>query len=807
MTDGADDKRDFFVSYNKTDRPWAEWVGSVLERAGYSVFLDVWDFKGNFVAHMHWADQRAERTIALLSDNYFGSDFTLAEWTARFARDPAMREDRLIPIVVGPVSQASLLDPIHHARLVSCGGDEAKGREAVLERIAQATDPDYGTKRRTQPHPFPGPKQESSEPAAAAPRFPVPLHNLPPHNPDFVGREDVLTGLHELLTAGKGPAVLTQAITGLGGIGKTQTALAYAYRHFAEYRLIWWLRAESAATLATDFAALAEPLGLEPMADQEKLHASIRRALQTMDGWLLILDNAEDPALPRGYLPTAGRGQALITSRRTDWQGIAKALEIEVMAKDEAVHLLTGRADLDNLTVDERAEAKALAEELGYLPLALAQARAYMADAGESLAGYRKLLKDSRPAVLESGQAHPDYPASVAKTWQISIDAAEAACPAARTLLELLAFFAPDELPSSVLSGDAMPHGLTDAIYRNKARAALNRLSLIRAEAGTITVHRLVQAVTRDGLDEATAKARAETAVQLLGAAWPGAPWEHTLWPTVGVLLPHALVTAASAERYDASLETAGTLLNNTALYHKARAAYAEAEPLYERAIAICENALGSDNPYLATSLNNLAELYRDTDRNAEAEPLHQRALAIREQALGPEHPDVAQSLNNLAEFYRATGRYAKGEPLYRRTVAILETALGREHPYFAAALNNLAELYRSTGRYADAEPLLERAIAIDEKALGPEHPDLAIDLNNLAKLYWNTGRTAEAEQLYRRAVVILERTLPPGHPNVLKGRENYAELLDDLGRPDEAAALRAKNAAGEPPPKPSGPH
>ena len=134
----------------------------------------------------------------------------------------------------------------------------------------------------------------------------------------FVGREQPLKELRRLLTSGQGPAVITQAITGLGGIGKTQTALTYCYRHLADYRLIWWLRAESGATLAADFATLAEPLGLDPTAaDQEKLLSSIRTALQATESWLLVLDNVEDPQLPRRYLPSTGSGHVLITSRRT----------------------------------------------------------------------------------------------------------------------------------------------------------------------------------------------------------------------------------------------------------------------------------------------------------------------------------------------------------------------------------------------------------------------------------------------------------------------------------------------------------
>ena len=224
-------------------------------------------------------------------------------------------------------------------------------------------------------------------------------------------------------------------------------------------------------------------------------------------------------------------------------------------------------------------------------------------------------------------------------------------------------------------------------------------------------------------------------------------------------------------------------------MLYQAQGRYAEAEPLYKRALAIEEKALGPEHPDIATSLNNLALLYQVQGRYAEAEPLYKRALAIGEKALGPEHPDVATSLNNLAELYQAQGRYAEAEPLYKRALAIGEKALGPEHPDVAISLNNLAGLtrrkaamprpslftnapspsregarpgapgcrhqseqsrglYQAQGRYAEAEPLYKRALAIEEKALGPEHPDVATSLNNLAVLYQAQGRYAEAEPL-----------------------------------------------------------
>jgi len=167
---------------------------------------------------------------------------------------------------------------------------------------------------------------------------------------------------------------------------------------------------------------------------------------------------------------------------------------------------------------------------------------------------------------------------------------------------------------------------------------------------------------------------------------------------------------------------------------------YAGADPLYRRALAIDEKAVGPDHPDLATDLNNLAELLRTKGDYAGAEPLFRRALAVNEKALGPEHPHVATGLNNLAGLLKGRGDYAGAEPLYRRALAIYEKALGPEHPSVATGLNNLAALLQAKGDYAGAEPLYRRALAIDEKALGPEHPESKTIRANLDSLLRGKG-------------------------------------------------------------------
>ena len=186
-----------------------------------------------------------------------------------------------------------------------------------------------------------------------------------------------------------------------------------------------------------------------------------------------------------------------------------------------------------------------------------------------------------------------------------------------------------------------------------------------------------------------------------------------------------------------------------TDVYNRFSELYAE-NP-YQEALPFAEKALSLGEPFLTI----LAEVYSSQGRYAEAEPLYQRSLAIREKALGPEHPSVAIALGNLGKLYRAQGNWSEAEPPLDRALAILERSLGPENRHVATTLNILAELYRDQGRYAEAEPLYQRALSIYEKALGPEHPNVATSLENYAALLRKVGREAEAAGMEARAEAI----------------------------------------------------
>jgi Tfp pilus assembly protein PilF len=636
-------------------------------------------------------------------------------------------------------------------------------------------------------------------------RYSGPIFAIPfSRNPYFTGREDVLARLAEQLKAG-GRAALGQmaAISGLGGIGKTQTAVEFAYRHRQDYRAVFFIVSETAADLVGGFAAMAERLSLPEAVSQDQGVAA-QAALRWLAGneaWLLIFDNADDPSLLEPYLPALCRGHVLITSRAQNFADLN--LDSERLAPpptEEARDFLLRRTRRQNVGEAEREAATHLASELGNLPLALEQAAAYLSTRQVSFADY---LDSYRRRGLELiGQIGPQAGTRhnpVGFTWSLNLEQVRRESPASTDLLQAAAFLAPEAIPDeffldggseiSARLGEALASG--DSLAVAELAAPLLRYSLVErdAEKRTLSVHRLVQKAVKMDLGEA----RNEKVLRVTKALYRSfPPPEFKTWPRCERLLPHLLAIATVAEVG----EELARLLQAGAVYLRDRARFAEAEPLAERSLSILEKSLGGDHPDVAASLNNLANLYKDQGRLAEAEPLYEQSLAIREGSLGDDHPQVAGSLNNLANLYRNQGRLAEAEPLYKRSLAALEKSLGADHPDVATALNNLAILYRNQGRLAEAEPLYKRSLAISEKSLGVDHPHVAESLNNLADLYEDQGRVAEAEPLYERSLAIREKSLGPDHPNLASALNNLAVVYWHQGRLTEAEPLYERSLA-----------
>jgi tetratricopeptide (TPR) repeat protein len=483
-----------------------------------------------------------------------------------------------------------------------------------------------------------------------------------------------------------------------------------------------------------------------------------RRALDRLEArgrdkpWLVVYDNVESPKDIEGLTPRSNT-HVVLTTRWSDWYGHASELPVEVFTQDVAIAYLMALAPGSaERPAETRADAARLAEDVGYLPLALSVARAHAWGMGWNFGQYGRHLAEM---IAREPSRAVDYPRSIAATFTLAIDKAKSTSPEAERLVAIAAFLAPDMIPldiipSAVLSelelGEAVAAARRGVAYHpGHARGWLARYQ--RAQA--------VQDVMRLRLG-AGAEEWAALATQLVADTYPtSSPDDVRNWSDYHRLESHTAAVLGHAPDIGGAAQITSRLLNEYALYLLGRAEYATAEPLVRRALAIDEPRLGPDNPLVAAELIQLALLLKGTNRVGEAEPLMRRVLEIDERSLGPEHPDVALHLNNLAGLLRDANRLVEAEPFYRR------------------------------------------ALEIDERSLGPEHPDVALHLNNLAGLLRDANRLGEAEPLYRRALSILETSLGADYPDTRLVHGNYMELLSQL--PNSATDRASAPAQAKP--------
>jgi tetratricopeptide (TPR) repeat protein len=677
-------------------------------------------------------------------------------------------------------------------------------------------------------------------------RFLVPQER----NPLFTGREDVLAALEAALHAERA-AGITPATADLGGVGKSQAALEYAYRHREEYRFVFWVQAESEATLNRDFGEIARRLELavREAAETEAVREGVKQWLAEHDDYLLILDDADTPAAAAAYLPAALRGHRLVSSRATDLGalGIQRVVMLPELTEDEAIGLLRKRTGRGEAPV-EWSTAGELARQCGCLPLVLELAGSYIAAQKIGFDEYLARLWRRRWGILE--RERPEWGATertVHGVWEASFEAVRAENRAAAELLTVSAFFAAERIPYALLQRGARELGnwLAAAVSGADERrleetlAVLERYRLVRrdAESRSYSVHRVIQAMVRaprrrwskgSGLTPGERRRWMHRAVRAVDRALPAASPE-TL-PACEQILPHGLAAAAWIEQERVESEGAVFLLNRMSDYlwtrgqtraaetllqrapalagsgpapaytanslirlaemYRDQGKLAEAEPLYRQALNLRWEALGSEHPDTLRSLEAVAALYLDQGRLADVEPFYRGALAIRERMQGGESVSTARSLSHLAMVYHLQGRLAEAEALLRRALAIREWLHGADHLGTAAALHDLGMLFRSQGRLAEAEPLVRRGLAIRERELGAEHPELASSLHGLGLLSETQGKLAEAETCLLRALAIWELRLGRKHPSTANGQCSLAELHRIQGRFAEAEPL-----------------
>jgi tetratricopeptide (TPR) repeat protein len=635
---------------------------------------------------MHEGLKKAERVLAVLSPDYLSALYTQPEWAAAFAQDPTGEKGLLLPARVRECKLEGVWPQIVYIDLVNV--NEAEAGERLLDGVKRER-----AKPTTSPR-FPG-APTAAHSGATKPNFPgalPPVWNVPHgENPHFVGRDRLLDRIHETLSAGQ-----VAAIHGLGGVGKTQLAAQYAHRRKGDYQIVWWIKAEEPATLASDYAALATALDLpeKEAREQPLIVAAVRRWLEQHPGWLLIFDNARDAEEVRPYLPQGRAGHSLITSRDPNWRGVASPLEVRTLQREDATRFL-----LERTGQSHEAAARELADELGNLPLALEQACAYMEETGETFTCYTELFRARRLELQQEERPPAGYPDTVATTWLLSFQQAERQAPAAAELLRLCAFLAPDEIPLSMLreGADDLPEALaaalTDQLICNRTIAALRRYSLITKRDDNISIHRLVQLVTRDQLTEDERREWAEAAGTVVNEAFPLESDDVRTWPACVKLLSHAQAIIDEGEALQIDPGAIGRLINQIGLYFMGRAQFAEAKRAFERVLRIAEATLGPDHPAVATCANNLGLVLEELGDLSGARQCSERALRIAEAAFGPDHLSVAMSINNLGAVLQDLGNLTEARQCYERAERILTAFLGDDHPRTVKARNKLKSL------------------------------------------------------------------------------------------------------------------
>ncbi len=652
--------------------------------------------------------------------------------------------------------------------------------------------------------------------------------------PPLAGREELLAELDSRLASGGASGPRTVVLSGLGGAGKTSVAVEYAYRHLAEVGLAWQFACEDAAVLTAGFADLAAQLGALDLADARDPVDSVHGVLAAYPReWLLVFDNAADRGSIASFLPPAGRGRVLITSRDQIWP-IGHALDVPVLDPEVAAEFLVNR------TGDpDRQAALDLAGELGGLPLALEQAAAYIQATASSLAGYLGSFRQRREELLARGEP-TGYDETVATTWSLALrDLAESA-PGAVGLLRLLAWYAPEAIPLSLLlqPRPGLPDEfgtevapllvplLDDPLAAGDAVAALRRYSLITpARDGSVSVHRLVQAVTIGQLPKELRDAWRAAATAVIEAALPDDPRQPDTWPVLNALLPQvqAAVTADSDS------------VAAVSMYLLYSGSYVTGREFCRGALEARLEALGAEHPDTLYVQSNLATFMGLTGDAVGARDQLAALLPVMERVSGAEDPDTVTVRNYLARWTGEAGDAAAARDQYAALLPIMQRMFGAEESITlatalnlalwtgqagdaAAARDQLAALLPVMARVSGPEDALTQSVAaslalwtgqagdaaaardqlaallpLRERVSGAEHPETLTTRNVLALWTGAAGDAAGARDQLAALLPDVERVEGPGHPTTLNVRSNLALWTGNAG---DAAGARDQYAA-----------
>ncbi|MBT2209043.1 MULTISPECIES: FxSxx-COOH system tetratricopeptide repeat protein [Actinomadura] len=783
---GPSEVSDVLISYVSEDRPWVDWMALVLGRAGFRVVTRSVD-----TGPQEPPDDRtaAGHTIVLISPAYVVSQRAQRAWDALSGRASApYRRLTTVRVLDAPLS-LGFNGPVP---LDLTGLGEREGAEALVRALGR-----------------PGQNVEyPAEQSRVGPRYPGAARTAPPiwnvnrRNAVFTGRGGLLEELRDHLLGTTQRIVLPQALHGLGGVGKTQVALEYAHRFKADYDLIWWVSAQSPDSIRGGLASLAEQIGLrvgDSIADAANAALEALRRGEPTSRWLLVFDNADNPEELKNHLP-GGDGHVIITSRDPAWTQFAQPLAVDVFTEEEsAAHLFRRVQEISD------DNARAIGTALGYLPLAIEQAAAWLASTFMPAGEYLEALENETASTLALSTEAFSQP--VAMTWNVTFRQLREASPAAARLLELLAFFSSvpislDLIYSEETAEVLAPYDetLRDKLVLGKHVREISRFALARVDQGNnaIQVHPLVQTVIRHGMqdDPDLTEETCHDVHRILLGARPkhGDTDDPANWPALDEILPHVQTSRAA----ECDEENVRQMLTDLIRYQWKRGNFESAMEAGEELTAAWQGKLGKDHWQWLFLQSQIANVLRSQGDYARAYALDQDVMnrQLSSPTLGPAHPHTLITAGNLAADLRAMGRFREALDLDIRTYEQAPGPWGEEHPRTLMVAHNLAIDYRLNGDPASAFRFDTDNLNQRRAVLGDDHPYTLFSEANVARDLREAGRYEESVTILRDVYQRYLDVLGDQILDTLRTGKSLAVSLRKAGRAEEALALAEETYA-----------